>query len=77
MKRFDLKDVPKEVEAIKKQLANGWKASAYVDGDKVFEVDITKKTDTGLMGGSYMICEWTPRALKKMAEEIGAKRITA
>ena len=78
MKRYDLKDVPVEVESCKKMIENGWNAKAYVTEDgSIIEIDLAKKTDSGLSGVSYMLCEWTPRALKKMAEEIGAKKIKA
>jgi hypothetical protein len=78
MKRHDLKDVPAEVDSCKKMIENGWNAIAYVAEDgSIIEVDLTKKTNSGLAGASYMLCEWTPRALKKIAEEINAKRIKA
>jgi len=80
MKRFDTKEAREEIRIIKEQmLPQGWKAEAYTDpnGEEVFEVSLTKKVSGGLAGASYMLCEWTPRALKKLAEGIGAKRIKA
>jgi hypothetical protein len=75
MKRKDLYDATKELEVIRGLVIQGYTAVVYVTGDEsVVEVSFTRQYGPNkwqVVGCSYMCCEWTSRALKRLARGAG------